>query len=228
MNDVTQLILTSGLVFLLGFLTLILPLLYLIGGPFKSWLEANLLSPQSTSSALPVRSAPSARRKVMQRSTAGSRKAAVSRTRAGKPAAASSKPRKKAAKAKSTSKAATKSTSKRKVTKKAASKKPAAKKIAARKSAATKPAPAGAKRDPKLGVIYTKKPAEVDDLKKISGVAKVLEGKLHAQGIYTYRQIADWKNDQMNAFGELLSFKNRIQRDEWKKQAAALHKEKYS
>ena len=80
--------------------------------------------------------------------------------------------------------------------------------------------------DPDFGW-WTKKPKEADDLKKITGVAKVLEGKLHQQGIYTYKQIADWKPAQMDAFGELLSFKNRIQRDDWKKQAKALHKEKH-
>ena len=83
--------------------------------------------------------------------------------------------------------------------------------------------PAAPKADPELGVIYSRKPSEVDDLKKITGVAKVLEGKLHAAGVYTYRQIANWTPDQMRAFGERLSFKNRIERDDWKGQARALN-----
>lgn len=81
--------------------------------------------------------------------------------------------------------------------------------------------------DDDLGVIYTSRPDEVDDLKKIWGVAKVLEGKLHEIGIYRFRQIAIWDEVHMSEFSQRLAFPGRIERDEWKKQAKEFHKEKY-
>jgi len=88
-------------------------------------------------------------------------------------------------------------------------------------------APEGGKIDEKYGLIYSEAPEEVDDLKEISGVGEVLEGKLHDAGVYTYRQIADWTPEQVEAFDEVLSFKDRITRDEWLKQASTLYEAKY-
>ena len=88
-------------------------------------------------------------------------------------------------------------------------------------------APKGSKVDEKYGLIYSEAPDQVDDLKEISGVGEVLEGKLHEAGVYTFRQVADWTPDQVAAFDEVLSFKDRINRDEWLKQAAELYEAKY-
>ena len=49
------------------------------------------------------------------------------------------------------------------------------------------------RRDEVLGMVYTKPPKRKDDLKKISGIAHLLENKLNAFGIYTYQQIMDQK-----------------------------------
>jgi len=65
---------------------------------------------------------------------------------------------------------------------------------------------------------------EPDDLKKISGVGPVLEGKLHALGITKYAQVAAFTPEQIAQVDERLSFKGRIERDEWLKQAAELAK----
>lgn len=63
---------------------------------------------------------------------------------------------------------------------------------------------------------------ESDDLKKISGVGKVIEGKLHALGVTTFAQIAAWTADDIAGFDEKLRFKGRIERDNWLEQARLL------
>jgi len=65
---------------------------------------------------------------------------------------------------------------------------------------------------------------EPDDLKKISGVGPVLEGKLHALGITKFAQVAAFTADDIAMIDDRLSFKGRIERDEWLKQAAELAK----
>ena len=60
---------------------------------------------------------------------------------------------------------------------------------------------------------------EPDDLKKISGVGPVLEGKLHALGITTFAQIAAFSADDIARVDDALSFKGRIERDDWIAQA---------
>ena len=63
---------------------------------------------------------------------------------------------------------------------------------------------------------------EADDLKRIKGVGPVLEGKLNGLGIWHYRQIADWGQDEIVWVDGFLNFKGRIERDGWIAQAAAL------
>ena len=83
------------------------------------------------------------------------------------------------------------------------------------------------KHDASLGMVYTEAPDEVDDLKEIYGVATVLEKKLNDFGVYTYRQIMNWDDSTIEEFSARLSFRDRIQRDEWVAQARRLHQEKY-
>ncbi|SNR61564.1 50S ribosomal protein L21 [Puniceibacterium sediminis] len=61
-----------------------------------------------------------------------------------------------------------------------------------------------------------------DDLKVLSGVGPALEKKLHDAGITTYAQIAAWTDADVEKFGELLSFKGRIEREGWIEQAKDL------
>jgi len=61
-----------------------------------------------------------------------------------------------------------------------------------------------------------------DDLTKIKGIKGVISDKLHALGIRTWRQIAEWNDDDLRAFSELLAFKNRASRDHWQEQARLL------
>ena len=81
--------------------------------------------------------------------------------------------------------------------------------------------------DEKRGLIYASAPVEVDDLKKVSGLGPVLEEKLNEFGIYTYKQITDWSEENIAEFDELLSLKGRIEQDNWLDQAQTLHEEKH-
>lgn len=66
---------------------------------------------------------------------------------------------------------------------------------------------------------------EADDLKKIKGVGKVLEGKLNEAGIFHFWQVAALKADQITELEEEMSFPGRIERDDWVAQAAKLAEE---
>ena len=61
-----------------------------------------------------------------------------------------------------------------------------------------------------------------DDLKVLSGVGPALEKKLHDAGITSYAQIAAWSDADVEKFGDLLSFKGRIEREGWVEQAKDL------
>jgi NADH-quinone oxidoreductase subunit E len=61
-----------------------------------------------------------------------------------------------------------------------------------------------------------------DDLKLISGVGPVLEGRLNALGITKWSQVAAFTADDITKVEDSLSFKGRVARDNWLAQAAAL------
>ena len=67
--------------------------------------------------------------------------------------------------------------------------------------------------------LMSKAPANADDLKKLSGVGPKLEGTLHDIGVYTFAQIAEWSADDVAYMDEKLSFKGRIDREDWIGQA---------
>jgi predicted flap endonuclease-1-like 5' DNA nuclease len=113
--------------------------------------------------------------------------------------------------AKAAAKPATKTATKTSNAKPAAVKASAPKKAAAVKKAAPKKAAAVAKSGP-------------DDLKMIKGVGKLIETKLAKEGITSFSQIAGWKKADITEFDEKLSFKGRIERDEWISQAKILAK----
>lgn len=116
-------------------------------------------------------------------------------------------------------------------------KKPAAKKAAAKstvsKSKASAAKPAAAKKAPakkpaakKAGPERLKKArgGKADDLKLISGVGPKLEKTLNGLGFYHFDQIAKWKKADVAIVDDELSFKGRIERDDWIKQSKALAK----
>ncbi|ROT98525.1 NADH-quinone oxidoreductase subunit E [Histidinibacterium lentulum] len=60
-----------------------------------------------------------------------------------------------------------------------------------------------------------------DDLKRIKGVGPQLEGMLNALGIYRFDQIAEWGPKEIAWVDSRLTFKGRIERDDWVSQARA-------
>ena len=76
------------------------------------------------------------------------------------------------------------------------------------------------------GIVYTQTPKQVDDLKRISGIAEVLEARLNDYGVYTFKQIMDWTPEAIEEFSHLLTFKDRIDRDDWISQARFFYDEK--
>ena len=70
--------------------------------------------------------------------------------------------------------------------------------------------------------------AEKDDLKQISGIGPVLEGKLNGAGITTYQQIAALTDDEIERLeSDVINFSGRIHRDDWIGQAKTLYLKKY-
>ncbi len=76
------------------------------------------------------------------------------------------------------------------------------------------------------GLVYNKPPASRDDLKRISGIAEVLEGRLNDYGIYTFKQIMEWSPTAVEEFSRILAFRDRIERDDWLGQAAFFYNKK--
>ena len=76
------------------------------------------------------------------------------------------------------------------------------------------------------GLVYTEAPKQQDDLKRISGIAVVLEARLNDYGIYTFKQIMEWTPEAIEEFSLLLTFKDRIERDDWVSQARFFYNEK--
>ncbi len=68
------------------------------------------------------------------------------------------------------------------------------------------------------------RPAEIDDLKLVSGIGPKIEGILHELGIFKFAQIGKWKKTERDWVDGYLRFKGRIDRDDWVKQAKALAK----
>ncbi|MEM8977950.1 MAG: 50S ribosomal protein L21 [Pseudomonadota bacterium] len=65
-----------------------------------------------------------------------------------------------------------------------------------------------------------------DDLKRISGVGPKLEGLLHENGVFHFDQIMAWGPSEIAYMDDQLSFKGRIERDNWIAQATEFAAEK--
>ena len=97
--------------------------------------------------------------------------------------------------------------------------KKAAAKPKAAKPAEEKAAPAKAVEVQAAPKFLDAPEGKADDLKKISGVGPALEKKLNAIGIYHFSQIAAFTPEQIVQVDDSLSFKGRIERDNWLEQA---------
>ena len=63
---------------------------------------------------------------------------------------------------------------------------------------------------------------EKDNLKRIKGIGPVNEGRLNELGIFHFRQIAGWGRKEIDWVDDYLSFKGRIDREDWIGQAKIL------
>ncbi len=70
----------------------------------------------------------------------------------------------------------------------------------------------------------SKPDGKADDLKLISGVGPKLEKTLNGLGFWHFAQIAKWTQKDIAIVDDELSFKGRIERDDWVKQAKVLVK----
>jgi len=70
--------------------------------------------------------------------------------------------------------------------------------------------------------LLTEPNGEADNLKLISGVGPVLEGKLNALGIFHFSQVAAFSTEEITWVDEQLSFKGRMVREDWVGQAKTL------
>ncbi len=75
-----------------------------------------------------------------------------------------------------------------------------------------------------VAALFATPSGDADDLKKISGVGPVLEKKLNGLGITTFAQVAAFTPEDIAKVDDALSFKGRIDRDNWLSQAAELAK----
>ena len=67
---------------------------------------------------------------------------------------------------------------------------------------------------------------KADELKRIKGIGKVLEGILFEKGVYHFDQIASWSVDNAKWMDTFMKFPGRIEREGWIKQAKLLAKGK--
>jgi NADH-quinone oxidoreductase subunit E len=72
------------------------------------------------------------------------------------------------------------------------------------------------------GPIFQAPAGQKDDLKLISGVGPVMEGRLNAAGVTTWAQLAAMTPDDVAKLEAHLSFPGRVARDQWIRQAEAL------
>nr|WP_223669393.1 helix-hairpin-helix domain-containing protein [Kangiella shandongensis] len=68
------------------------------------------------------------------------------------------------------------------------------------------------------------KKTDGDDLTQLSGVGPVIVKKLNEAGVTTFKQIAEWTAEDVARLDEELSFKGRIERENWIDQAKELTK----
>ncbi len=72
--------------------------------------------------------------------------------------------------------------------------------------------------------LHSPRGGKADDLKRIKGIGKVLEGILFERGIFHFEQIASWSDENAKWMDTFMKFPGRIEREKWVEQAALLAK----
>ena len=65
-------------------------------------------------------------------------------------------------------------------------------------------------------------PEQPDDLAKISGIGPAIAKNLNEYGVFTYKQIVALSDADAEAIDDFIGFPGRVQREEWREQAAEL------
>ena len=86
------------------------------------------------------------------------------------------------------------------------------------------PAEVAAEATGEAAALFEAPEGDADDLKLISGVGPKLEKTLNGLGFWHFSQIAKWTKADVAVVDSELTFKGRIERDDWIKQAKALAK----
>ena len=77
--------------------------------------------------------------------------------------------------------------------------------------------------DASAPVVTQQTPAtEPDDLTKIKGIGPKTVAMLHENGIYRFDQIATWDAEAIDEMNERMSFRSRVERENWIEQARDL------
>ncbi len=79
--------------------------------------------------------------------------------------------------------------------------------------------PSGSQGTKPANLLAQARDGKPDDLKKISGVGPKLEEVLHKNGVFHFDQISAWTPGEVAYMDDQLSFKGRIERDNWIEQA---------
>jgi predicted flap endonuclease-1-like 5' DNA nuclease len=88
--------------------------------------------------------------------------------------------------------------------------------------ASPEPVPASAGSSVQPSGIPKPRGGQADDLKRVRGIGKQNEGRLHALGIWHFDQIAAWTEKEIDWVEGFLAFPGRIQREDWVGQAKVL------
>lgn len=83
------------------------------------------------------------------------------------------------------------------------------------------------KVDPLVGFCYQQRPERWDDLTLLRGLGEGIQERLHAIGIFTFKQIGLWTEAQSLETGTRIQARERLQRERWVQQAKDLHFLKY-
>ncbi|MEO0444793.1 MAG: hypothetical protein AAF191_01820 [Verrucomicrobiota bacterium] len=86
-----------------------------------------------------------------------------------------------------------------------------------------------ARVDRRHGIVYGQKPEVLDDLSLLRGVSPQHQQMLHRFGVYRFKQIAHWNDENIEILGREIGVDPKvILEQDWTEQAATLHNDIYS
>ena len=74
-------------------------------------------------------------------------------------------------------------------------------------------------QDRDFGTVMPNRPPRVDDLSRINGIGPSTERELNRIGVYRFRQIAMWTQENIESISDTLNLGDRVEKDAWISQA---------